>query len=118
MEARIRIGPRRSFALSHALLIYRDNSAAFVTLHEVEGEKNQPPYLGPGQPLTTAFLRTLAGGLGPRITPEIKEIEAFERWQMGVGESGGGSHSLGRDEHEPQDEHRGARPRKHGCHSQ
>jgi hypothetical protein len=32
MEARIRIGPRRSFALSHALLIYRDDSAAFVTL--------------------------------------------------------------------------------------
>jgi hypothetical protein len=71
MEARIRIGPRRSFALSHALLIYRDNSAAFVTLHEVQGEKNQAPYLGPGQPLTTSFLRTLARGLGSRITPEI-----------------------------------------------
>ena len=70
MEARIRIGPRRSFALSHTLLIYRDNSAAFVTLHEVQREKDQPPYLGPGQPLSTTFLRTLARGLGSRITPE------------------------------------------------
>lgn len=71
MEAQIRIGSRRSFALSQAVLIYRDNSAAFVTLHEVQGEKNQAPYLGPGQPLTTAFLRILARGLGSRITPEI-----------------------------------------------
>ena len=53
-----------------------------------------------------------------------KEIEAFERWQLSVGEAGGGSHSLGRDEHEPQYGHPGtetmgcgARPRKRGCHS-
>ena len=53
-----------------------------------------------------------------------KEIEAFERWQMGVREAGGGNNSLGRDEHEPQDGHPGpatvgcgARPRKRGCHS-
>src|SRR5579863_634135 len=71
MEAQIRIGSRRSFALSQAVLIYRDNSAAFATLHEVQREKNQAPYLGPGQPLTTAFLRILARGLGSRIAPEI-----------------------------------------------
>ena len=53
-----------------------------------------------------------------------KEIEAFERWQMSIGEAGGGSHSLGRDEHELRDGHPGpatvgcgARPRKRGCHS-
>ncbi|HXJ92441.1 MAG TPA: hypothetical protein VMT20_06120 [Terriglobia bacterium] len=53
-----------------------------------------------------------------------KEIEAFERWQMSVGEAGSGRHSLGRDEHEPQYGHPGtetmgcgARPRKRGCHS-
>ena len=47
-----------------------------------------------------------------------KEIEAFERWQMS------GSHSLGRDEHEPQaglpgpaTVRCGARPRKRGYHS-
>jgi len=79
MEARIRIGPRRSFALSHALLIYRDNSAAFVSLHEVQGEKNQAPYLGPGQPLTTTFLRTLVRSLGSRITPEILPANVLVR---------------------------------------
>jgi PRTRC genetic system protein B len=71
MEAQIRIGSRRSFTLRQAVLIYRDSSAAFATLHEVQGDKNQAPYLGPGQPLTTGFLRTLARGLGSRITPEI-----------------------------------------------
>ena len=79
MEARIRIGPRRSFALSHALLIYRDNSSAFATLHEVQQEKNQAPYLAPGQPLTTTFLRTLARGLGSRITPEILPANVLVR---------------------------------------
>ena len=71
MEAQIRIGSRRSFTLKQALLIYRDDSAAFATVHEVRGEKDQAPYLGPGQALTTAFLRTLARGLGSRIMPEI-----------------------------------------------
>jgi len=71
MEAHMRIGAVRSFALKHAVLIYRDDSAMFATLHEVEVEKGKVPYLGPGQSLTTAFLRTLARGLGARIAPEI-----------------------------------------------
>ncbi|HEV3278072.1 MAG TPA: PRTRC system protein B [Terriglobia bacterium] len=79
MEAHIRIGSRRSFTLKQAVLIYRDDSAAFATLHEVRGEKNQAPYLGPGQPLTTAFLRTLARGLGSRITPEILAANVLVR---------------------------------------
>ena len=32
MEAQIRIGSRRSFTLKQALLIYRDDAAAFATL--------------------------------------------------------------------------------------
>jgi hypothetical protein len=71
MDAQIRIGSRRSFTLKQAVLIYRDNSAAFATLHEVQGDRSQTRYLGPGQPLTTGFLRTLARGLGSRIAPEI-----------------------------------------------
>src|SRR6516225_6076130 len=72
MEAQIRIGSRRSFKLRQALLIYRDDAAAFATLHEVREEKNQAPYLGPGQALSTAFLRSLARGLGwSKIMPEI-----------------------------------------------
>jgi len=79
MDARIRIGARRSFRLRQALLIYRDDSAAFVTLHDVRGENNQAPYLGPGQPLTTAFLRTLARGLGSRITREFLPANVLVR---------------------------------------
>jgi PRTRC genetic system protein B len=71
MEAQIRIGSRRSFTLKQAVLIYRDNSAAFATLHDVQGDKDQAPYLGPGQSLTTAFLRSLTQGLGSTISPEI-----------------------------------------------
>ena len=71
MEAQIRIGSRRSFTLRQALLIYRDDTAAFATLHDVQSEKNQAPYLGPGKSLTTAFLRTLARALGSTITAEI-----------------------------------------------
>jgi PRTRC genetic system protein B len=71
MEAQIRIGSRRSFTLRQAVLIYRDNSAAFATLHEVQAGRDQVPYLGPGQSLTTAFLRSLAEGLGSTIAPEI-----------------------------------------------
>ena len=71
MEAHLRIGSRRLFTLKQALLIYRDNSAAFATLHPVQGGKDQAPYLGPGQALSLSFLRSLARGLGSRMAPEI-----------------------------------------------
>jgi hypothetical protein len=57
MEAQIRIGSRRSFTLKQAVLIYRDNSAAFATLHNVQNERNQSPYLGPGQSLRDRLCR-------------------------------------------------------------
>jgi PRTRC genetic system protein B len=71
MEAQVRIGNSRDFALKHAILIYGDGSAAFATLHDVVAQKEVAPYLGPGQSLTTVFLRTLAHGLGARVAPEI-----------------------------------------------
>jgi PRTRC genetic system protein B len=71
MEAQVRIGASRNFTLKNAVLVYGDGSAAFATLHEVRVEKDQAPYLGPGQSLTTSFLRTLAHGLGARMAPEI-----------------------------------------------
>src|ERR1700675_4273282 len=71
MEAQVRIGANRRFILRNALLVYGDGSGAFATLHEVRGEKEGAPYLGPGQSLTTAFLRSLAHGLGVRMAPEI-----------------------------------------------
>ena len=71
MESQVRIGANRRFVLRNALLIYGDGSGAFATLHDVRGEKEGAPYLGPGQSLTTAFLRSLAHGLGVRMAPEI-----------------------------------------------
>jgi PRTRC genetic system protein B len=40
-------------------------------LHQVKQDENGTPYLAPGEALTTAFLRTLAQGLGAQIKPEI-----------------------------------------------
>ena len=106
MEAQIRIGASRDFTLKQAVLIYGDGSAAFATLHEVLAEKNQAPYLGPGQSLTTAFLRTLAKGLGARMAPEILPDNVLARtpdmlvwWsraQRRVMFFGGGSEEAGR----------------------
>ena len=79
MEAQIRIGARREFVLKRALLIYGDESSAFATLHEVRAEKGKTPYLGPGQSLTTAFLRALARGLGARTAPEIHPENVLAR---------------------------------------
>jgi len=71
MESQVRIGASRRFVLRNEVLIYGDGSGAFATLHDVRGEKEGAPYLGPGQSLTTAFLRSLAHGLGVRMAPEI-----------------------------------------------
>ena len=72
MEARVVIGANRTFVLKNALLLYGDGTSMFATLHSVMMRaKSGAPQLGPGQALTTAFLRTLAEGLGTRITTEI-----------------------------------------------
>ena len=71
MEAQVRIGANRRFVLKNALLIYGDGSGAFATLHDVRAEKEGAPFLGPGQSLTTAFLRSLTQGLGVQMAPEI-----------------------------------------------
>ena len=49
MDAQVRVGANRNFVLQQALLIYGGGSGAFATLHEVRGEKEGAPYLGPGQ---------------------------------------------------------------------
>ena len=79
MEAQVRIGANRRFILRNALLVYGDGSGAFATLHEVRGEKDGAPYVGPGQSLTTAFLRSLAHGLGSPDTPGSMELAASTR---------------------------------------
>jgi PRTRC genetic system protein B len=72
MKACVNIGANHEFKLSEALLIYRGGGdGAFASLHKVKQGDDEIPYLTPGEGLTTAFLRTLAQGLGAQVKPEI-----------------------------------------------
>ena len=72
MKAYVNIGANREFKLSEAVLVYRSGGdGAFVSLHKVEQGQDAAAYLAAGEPLTTAFVRTLAEGLGARVKPEI-----------------------------------------------
>jgi len=60
--------------------VYGDGTTAFATLHPVVSKgSDQAPYLGPGQALTSAFLRTLAAELGARIAAEILPANVLAR---------------------------------------
>ena len=68
----VNIGANHEFKLNEAVLIYRGGSdGAFASLHQVKQSEDGIPYLMPGEVLTTAFLRTLAQGLGAQVKPEI-----------------------------------------------
>jgi PRTRC genetic system protein B len=72
MKAYVNIGASREFRLSEAVLVYRGGGdGAFTSLHQVKQGENGIPYLAPGEALTTAFLRTLAQGLGAQVKPEV-----------------------------------------------
>jgi PRTRC genetic system protein B len=72
MKAYVNIGTNHEFRLSEAVLVYRGGGdGAFASLHQVKQAENGIPYLAPGEALTTAFLRTLAQGLGAQVKPEI-----------------------------------------------
>jgi PRTRC genetic system protein B len=72
MQAYVAIGANCEFKLSEAVLVYRaGGGGAFASLHRVQQTDGGVPYLVPGEPLTTAFLRTLAQGLGAQVKPEI-----------------------------------------------
>jgi PRTRC genetic system protein B len=72
MKAHVNIGANHEFRLTQAVLVYRGGGdGAFASLHEVKVGENEIPYLAPGEAVTTAFLRTLAQGLGTQVKPEI-----------------------------------------------
>ena len=72
MKAYVNIGANHEFKLSDAVLIYRGGGdGAFASLHKVKQAEDGIPYITPGEALTTAFLRTLAQGLGTQVRPEI-----------------------------------------------
>ena len=72
MKLYVNIGANHEFRLTEAVLVYRGGgNGAFATLHQVKQDASGIPYLAPGEALTTAFLRTLAQGLGAQVKPEI-----------------------------------------------
>jgi PRTRC genetic system protein B len=72
MRAYVAIGANCEFKLSEAVLVYRaGGGGAFASLHRVKQADDGVPYLEAGEPLTTAFVRTLAQGLGAQVKPEI-----------------------------------------------
>jgi hypothetical protein len=72
MRAYVNIGSNREFKLAEAILIYRGGGdGAFASLHKIKQDEDTIPYLSPGEAVTTAFLRTLAQGLGAQVKPEI-----------------------------------------------
>jgi PRTRC genetic system protein B len=72
MQAYVGIGNNCEFKLSEAVLVYRaGGGGAFASLHRVKQDDSGVPYLAPGESLTTAFVRSLAQGLGAQVRPEI-----------------------------------------------
>jgi PRTRC genetic system protein B len=72
MRAYVGIGGNWEFKLSEAVLVYRaGGGGAFATLHRVKQDDLGVPHLAPGESLTTAFVRSLAQGLGAQVKPEI-----------------------------------------------
>jgi PRTRC genetic system protein B len=53
------------------VLLYQEGSRAFATVHEVKCRPDEAPYLCAGQSVTTAFLATLAAGLGASMAAEV-----------------------------------------------
>jgi len=72
MNCLVSIGHTCHFRLSEAVLVYRaGGGSAFASLHRVKQCDGDAPYLAPGEPLNTAFVRALAQGLGAQVKPEI-----------------------------------------------
>ena len=72
MKAYVNIGANHEFRLTEAVLVYRGGrTGAFASLHQVKQSEDGIAYLAPGEAVTTAFLRTLAQGLGAQVKPEI-----------------------------------------------
>jgi PRTRC genetic system protein B len=71
VQVHISIGENHCFELREALLIYGDRQRSFVTRHAVTHQNQGPPTLEPAQPLTLAFLESLARSLSGSLRTEI-----------------------------------------------
>jgi len=79
VDAHVEIGQSYNFELRHAVLVYGDQHHAFATLHEVAKQEEGAPMLSPALPLSLAFLRELAQGLGSQVAPEILPASVLAR---------------------------------------
>jgi PRTRC genetic system protein B len=79
VDTHVVIGDSYNLELRHAVLVYADQHRAFATLHEVATQEEGAPLLGPARPLTLAFLRELAQGLGSQVAPEILPANVLAR---------------------------------------
>ncbi len=71
MEIHLSIGQNHRLELHDALLVYRDRQTSFITRHDVQAQKSEPPTLGPAQPLTLAFVESLMRSLGGAVHAEV-----------------------------------------------
>ena len=72
MQVHLSIGENHRFELQEALLIYRDRQSSFITRHDVTAREDEPPTLGPAQPLTVAFIESLMRSLNGCIQAEVQ----------------------------------------------
>lgn len=79
MKAHVEIGGACQLELQHAVLVYRGPHRAFSTLHEITKPMDGAPLLGPARPLSLAFLRRLAEGLGSQVAAEILPVNVLVR---------------------------------------
>ena len=71
MKLHVSIGGSQKVTLTGAVLVYEGGEAAFAAWHPAISSEHGPPTLGPAEPLTTDFLKSLATGLGTYAAPEI-----------------------------------------------
>ena len=79
MEAHIEIGESCRLELRRAVLVYGNGQRAFASLHDITVQKESAPTLGPARPLSLAFLRKLAEGLGSQVAAEILPANVLVR---------------------------------------
>jgi PRTRC genetic system protein B len=61
------------------VLVYGNAQRAFASLHDITAQKEGAPTLGPARPLSLAFLRKLAEGLGSQVAAEILPANVLVR---------------------------------------
>ena len=74
MEFELNLGGAAQFELKGAVLVYCGGdlaNGAFASWHSAVHSAGEAPVLGPGQPLSQAFLRELSRGLGATVRAEI-----------------------------------------------